>query len=64
MGLKLRLFFMMFLQYTIWGAWYPAYSAYLQTTLGFNGTQVGIIYGLLSLATIISPFFGGQLADR
>lgn len=63
MGLKLRLFFMMFLQYTIWGAWYPAYSAYLQT-IGFNGMQVGIIYGLLSLATIISPFFGGQLADR
>ena len=64
MAVKIRLFVMMFLQYTIWGAWYPAYSAYMQNTLGFDGTQVGIIYGLLSLATIISPFFGGQLADR
>ena len=64
MGLRFRLGLMMFLQYAIWGAWSPALSAYLQTTLGFNGTQVGIIYSLLPLATIISPFIGGQLADR
>lgn len=64
MGKKLRLFIMMFLQYAIWGAWYPVFSAYLQNNLGFDGTQVGIMYGLLSLATIITPFIGGQLADR
>jgi nucleoside transporter len=64
MAVKVRLFIMMFLQYTIWGAWYPALSAYLQGTLGYDGTQVGIIYGLLSLATIIAPFIGGQIADR
>lgn len=64
MGIKVRLFIMMFLQYAIWGAWYPAFSAYLQGTLGFAGTQVGIIYGLLSLAMILSPFIGGQVADR
>ncbi len=64
MGKKIRLFLMMFLQYAIWGAWYPVFSAYLQGSLGFSGTQVGVIYGLLSLATIISPFIGGQLADR
>ncbi|MBN1561540.1 MFS transporter [candidate division KSB1 bacterium] len=64
MGKKLRLFIMMFMQYAIWGAWYPVFSAYLQNNLGFDGTQSGIIYGLLSLATIISPFIGGQVADR
>ena len=64
MGVKVRLALMMFLQYAIWGAWFPALSAYLQNTLGFNGTQVGVIYSLLPLATIISPFIGGQLADR
>lgn len=64
MGKKLRLFVMMFLQYAVWGAWYPVFSAYLQNSLGFDGTQAGIIYGLLSLATIISPFIGGQMADR
>jgi len=55
---------MMFLQYAIWGAWSPVLSAYLLDDLGFSGTQVGVIYSLLPLATIISPFIGGQLADR
>jgi len=64
MGYKIRLSFMMFLQYAIWGAWAPVLSEYLINTLGFSGTQVGIIYSLLPLATIISPFLGGQIADR
>jgi nucleoside transporter len=55
---------MMFLQYAIWGAWAPVLSAYLINDLGFDGFQVGVIYALLPLATIISPFIGGQLADR
>ncbi len=55
---------MMFFQYAIWGAWGPVLSAYLINDLGFTGTQVGVIYSLLPLATIISPFVGGQLADR
>jgi nucleoside transporter len=55
---------MMFLEYAIWGSWAPVLSAYLMNTLGFSGTQVGWIYSLLPLATIISPFVGGQLADR
>ena len=55
---------MMFLQYAIWGAWAPVLSAYLINDLGFSGVQVGVIYALLPLATIISPFVGGQLADR
>ena len=64
MSVKFRLGLMMFLQYAIWGAWSPVLSAYLLNDLGFSGTQVGFIYSLLPLATIISPFIGGQLADR
>jgi len=64
MGIALRLGMMMFLEYAIWGSWFSVLSAYLMNTLGFRGTQVGWIYSLLPLATIISPFFGGQLADR
>jgi len=66
-GLTVRAFqlgIMMFLQYAIWGAWAPVLSAYLQNDMGFNGLQVGAIYSLLPLATIIAPFAGGQLADR
>lgn len=64
MDVKFRLSVMMFLQYAIWGAWAPVLSAYLQNNLGFSGSQLGIIFSLLPLATIISPFLGGQLADR
>lgn len=64
MSTKVRLWIMMFLQYAIWGAWGPVLSEYLINDLGFSGAQAGIIYSLLPLATIISPFVGGQLADR
>jgi len=64
MSVRFRLGIMMFLEYAIWGSWAPVLSAYLMNTLGFSGTQVGWIYSLLPLATIISPFVGGQLADR
>ncbi len=59
-----RLSLMMFLQYAIWGAWTPVLSLYLEKELGFSGSQIGHIYSLLWLACIISPFLGGQIADR
>ncbi len=62
--MRFRLCAMMFLQYAIWGAWNPVLSDYLLNELGFTGTQVGIIYSLLPLATIVAPFIGGQIADR
>ncbi len=64
MSVRFRLSVMMFLEYAIWGSWYSVLSAYLQNTLHFSGTQVGFIYGLLPIATIIAPLVGGQLADR
>jgi len=62
-----RLSFMMFLQYAIWGAWAPVLAAYLmddKAGLGFSAFHSSVIYSLLPLATIISPFLGGQIADR
>jgi len=64
MSTKTRLGIMMFLQYAIWGAWAPVLSEYLMNNLGFSGVQVGWIYAVLPLATIVAPFFGGQVADR
>ncbi len=64
MSVRFRLSLMMFLEYAIWGSWYSVLSAYLQNTLHFSGTQVGFIYSLLPIATIIAPLVGGQLADR
>lgn len=63
-GRKVQLGAMMFLQYAIWGAWAPVLSSYLLNDLGFSGVQVGWIYALLPLATIVAPIIGGQVADR
>ena len=62
-NVRLRLCIMMFLQYMIWGSWYPVLSNYLDK-LGFSGSQVGAIYSLLSLGCMVAPFLGGQIADR
>ena len=64
MSTKVRLSIMMFLQYAIWGAWAPVLSTHLLDGLGFDGVQVGWIYALLPLATIVAPMLGGQVADR
>ncbi len=53
----------MFLEYAIWGAWSVVAGKSFQD-MGFNGNQMGWIFSLLPLATIITPFFGGQIADR
>lgn len=64
MNVKFRLGAMMFLQYAIWGSWAPVLSEYLINDLGFTGIQSSVIYMMLPLAIIISPFIGGQIADR
>lgn len=55
---------MMFLEYAIWGAWQPALSGYLTNTLGYSGAQLGWVYAALPIAVVLSPFTGGQVADR
>ena len=59
-----RLSIMMLLQYFIWGAWYVTMVTYMQTRLQSSGIQVGAAYSALAIATMISPFFIGMVADR
>lgn len=68
-SLRWRLSVMMLLQYAIWGAWAPVLSGYLSNPpdkggLGFDNTQLGWIYSMLPLASIVAPFVAGQIADR
>ncbi len=64
MSLYLRLSVMMFLEFAIWGAWAPVLASYLINDLKLSGKQTGWIYATLWIACIISPFLGGQIADR
>jgi len=61
---RIRLSFMMFLNYVIWGSWYVTIGTYLTSTLKFSGTEAGAVFGTSALASMISPFFVGLIADR
>lgn len=70
-SLRIRLSVMMFLQYAIWGLWAPILGLHLGSLTGFQTaagtpdlTKIGLIYMTLPIASIISPFIGGQIADR
>src|SRR5690242_18826383 len=63
-SLRLRLSLMMFLNCVIWGSWYVTLGTYLTATLKFTGTQAGAVFGPTALASMISPFLVGLIADR
>lgn len=60
----IRLSFMMFLQYAIWGAWLPILYPYLLGHVGFSLNQVGAILAAGAVGSIFGPFIAGQIADR
>jgi nucleoside transporter len=63
-SIKVRLGVMMFVNYIVWGGWYVTISTYLISQLHFSGIQAGAVFGTVSIASMISPFFIGLVADR
>jgi MFS family permease len=61
---RIQLSAMMFLEFFVWGAWYVTMGTYLDKVLHASGVQVGAAYSAMAIATIISPFFVGMIADR
>lgn len=78
--LRVRLSLMMFLQYTIWGAWAPILVLHMQQLDDFTkdtvvnvvvtnitlqqDTKINLVYMTMAIATILSTFLAGQIADR
>jgi len=55
---------LMFLEFAVWGAWYPVLAARLLGPLKFSGKQTGWVYAALPLACIFMPLLAGNLADK
>lgn len=61
---RFQLSLMMFLEYFVWGSWYVTMGTYMGENLQSSGVQIGAAYSALAIATMISPFFIGMIADR
>src|ERR1043166_7269313 len=60
---KYRLFFMMVLEFFIWGAWLPLIFG-SRPSLGFTPGQQSLILNAFPVASIVGMFFSNQWADR
>ena len=64
MNIKIRLTFMNFLEFFVWGSWLISMSQYMFNVLNFNGPQVTSIYGTMGIASLFMPALLGIVADR
>jgi len=64
LGMYLKLSAMMFLEFTIWGAWAPVLASRVLGPLKMSGKQLGWIYATLPVACILAPMAAGQIVDR
>src|SRR5262249_48462415 len=62
-GTRVKLCVMMFLEFFIWGAWYPLIFGYLPS-MGFTPFQQSLILITFNVAALVALFFGTQFADR
>jgi nucleoside transporter len=61
--IRTRLSVMMFLEFFIWGAWYPLIFGYLPA-IGFNDNEQFWVLAGFNVAAIVAMFFSTQFADR
>lgn len=61
--IRTRLSVMMFLEFFIWGAWFPLIFGYLPA-IGFSDGQQSLVLAAFNIAAIVAMFFSTQFADR
>ncbi|MDI6046692.1 nucleoside permease [Flavobacterium yafengii] len=64
MGIKNRLVIMSFLQFFVWGAWLITIANYWFGTKNWEGTQFGLVFGTMGIASLFMPTLTGIIADR
>jgi NHS family xanthosine MFS transporter len=64
MGIKNRLILMSFLQFFVWGAWLITIANYWFGTKNWEGTQFGLVFGTMGIASLFMPTLAGIIADR
>lgn len=64
MVLKIRLVFMQFLQFFIWGSWLLTIGAYWFQNKGWSGSDFGAIFSTMGIASLFMPALAGIIADR
>src|SRR3954468_8382389 len=64
MNIKLRLTFVSFLQFFVWGAWLITIGTYCLNAKGWTFPQFGAIFSTLALASLFMPAVTGIIADK
>lgn len=64
MNIVHRLKLVSFLQFFIWGSWLVTFASYLFGELHFKGTDIGVIFSALGIASLVSPVVMGFIADK
>ena len=64
MGIKFRLTFMSFFQFFVWGAWLITIANYWFGTKQWEGTQFGLVFSTMGIASLFMPTLTGIIADR
>lgn len=55
---------MSFLQFFVWGAWLITIANYWFGTKNWDGTQFGLVFGTMGIASLFMPTITGIIADR
>ncbi|MDD2987300.1 nucleoside permease [Flavobacterium sp.] len=64
MSIKNRLITMNFFQFFVWGAWLITIANFWFGTKQWEGTQFGLVFGTMGIASLFMPTITGIIADR
>lgn len=63
-SIRIKLSFMMFLEFFVWGGWFVTLATYLSANLQASDAQISSAFSTQCFGAIIAPFIIGLIADR